>query len=374
MATPVLVIYGGQSSEHEISCRSANFIIKTLMNRADVCLGVIGIDRDGAWHPQDPKKLLSLSQESLPILKDLRLPEEDPNKPWNPAAKILSYMAQLASKTLETKDICVFMVTHGTNGEDGNLQGFLELTGFSYIGPDTLGSAIGMDKEIAKILVERAGLNVAPFIAVRREKWSASGKDSILKAALDLGFPIYVKPASLGSSVGISKVVNARELERAISLAFEFDEKILIETGLDIREIELAALGTYTPEVSRPGEINATAEFYTFEAKYLSATGAKIQVPAAIDAKSEAYVREISIKAFEALQLYGIARIDWFLEKNTGKFYFNEVNTLPGFTSISQYPKLWEASGLESSAVLRNMIDLGLKRRELRNSLNRNQK
>jgi D-alanine-D-alanine ligase len=374
MKTPVLVIYGGQSSEHEISCRSANFIIKTLLARPDMSLGVVGIDRKGFWHPQDPQKLLSLAQETLPILDNQKFPNEDSGKAWNPSSRIVSYMEMISSRPLEAKDICVMMVTHGTNGEDGNLQGFLELTGFSYIGPDTLGAAIGMDKEIAKILVQKAGLPVAPFIGVRLEKWLGKDRDLILKSALNLGFPVYVKPASLGSSVGISEAGNPAELEKAIALAFEFDEKILIETGLDIREIELAALGTYTPEISRAGEINATAEFYTFEAKYLSATGATIQVPAALTSEQESNIQKMSVQAFEALQLYGIARIDWFLEKKSGKFYFNEVNTLPGFTSISQYPKLWEASGLDSSTLLRKMIDLGLKRRENKNSLNRNRK
>jgi D-alanine-D-alanine ligase len=366
MSIPVLVIYGGQSTEHEISCRSANFVIKTLFEDSEVDLGVIGIDKDGSWFPQDPKRLLALGKEQLPIEKNGKFPDDHAAEHWNPGTRIVSYMSQLAKRRLSSNEICVFMVTHGTLGEDGIMQGFLELLGFAYIGPDTLGSAIGMDKEIAKILIEKSGLPVVPFLSLRKEQWAQTDLDQLTSQIKGWGFPLYVKPAAQGSSVGISKVQDVEHLKAAIEMAFKFDEKILIEKGLDVREIECAALGTYIPEISRAGEVNATAEFYTFDAKYVSADGAIIRVPAALDQKTEEHVRDLSAKAYKVLQLYGGARIDWFLEKKSQKFFFNEVNTLPGFTSISQYPKLWEASGLKSKELLRKMIHLGLERRRTR--------
>lgn len=366
MSIPVLVIYGGQSTEHEISCRSANFVIKTLFEDSEVDLGVIGIDKDGSWFPQDPKRLLALGKEQLPIEKNGKFPDDHASEHWNPGTRIVSYMSQLAKRRLSSNEICVFMVTHGTLGEDGIMQGFLELLGFAYIGPDTLGSAIGMDKEIAKILIEKSGLPVVPFLSLRKEQWAQTDLDQLTSQIKGWGFPLYVKPAAQGSSVGISKVQDVQHLKAAIELAFKFDEKILIEKGLDVREIECAALGTYIPEISRAGEVNATAEFYTFDAKYVSADGAIIRVPAALDQKTEEHVRDLSAQAYKVLQLYGGARIDWFLEKKSQKFFFNEVNTLPGFTSISQYPKLWEASGLKPKELLRKMIHLGLERRMTR--------
>lgn len=366
MSIPVLVIYGGQSTEHAISCRSANFVIKTLFDDSEVSLGVIGIDKDGSWYPQDPKQLLSLGKEQLPIEKSMGFPPEATTENWNPGTRIVNYMSKIAKKQLKSNEICVFMVTHGTLGEDGIIQGFLELFGFAYIGPDTLGSALGMDKEIAKLLIEKAGLPVVPFLSLRKEEWAQTEMTKVNDQIKGWGLPLYVKPAAQGSSVGISKVTDLDHLKAAIELAFKFDEKILIEKGLNVREIECAALGSYIPEISRAGEVNATAEFYTFDAKYVSSDGAIIRVPAALDHKTEEKVRELSAKAYRVLQLYGGARIDWFLEKNSHQFFFNEVNTLPGFTSISQYPKLWEASGLKPKELLRKMIDFGFQRRKSR--------
>jgi len=375
VATPVLVLYGGQSSEHEVSCRSAKFIMKTL-NQSDYILGAIGIDRQGSWYPQEPSKLLEMGSEQLPIFTDNPFCQEQASSFWNPASwnpgsRLVQYMSDLAQRQLKANEICVVMVTHGTNGEDGILQGFLELCGFSYIGPDTLGSAIGMDKHVAKVLVEKAGIPVAPYRAIRRHEWESGNRAEIIAVARSWGLPLFVKPANLGSSIGISKVTSHDGLVQAVETAFRYDEKILIEQGLDIREIECAALGGYAPQISRAGEINATAEFYSYEAKYVAKDGALIRVPAAIDQNQEDLIRDLSAKAFDALQLYGIARVDWFLEKATGKFYFNEVNTLPGFTSISQYPKLWEATGLSANALLSKMIQLAFDRRNFRSSLQR---
>lgn len=367
--SPVVVLYGGASSEHEISCRSAAFLIKNV-DAEKYDLYVIAIDKQGNWWIQDPKSLLESGLETLPIKKEKALTPSSRSS-FSPGDAILDLVSIGRDCAAEAHQICFFPITHGTHGEDGHLQGYLELCGFSFIGPDTLGSAIGMDKHVAKLLVQEAGIPIVPYTVARKAAFEKD-PDQFVNSTLEaLGEKVFVKPASLGSSVGISKVESATELKGAVELAFKYDEKVLVESALSIREIECAALGGYSPEISRAGEVNATGTFYSYDAKYLDKDGAIIKVPAELSEEKELEVRELSKKVFEALNLYGLARIDFFLDKNTNRFYFNEVNTLPGMTSISQYPLLWKQSGVSSQDLISRIIELGFQRGVERRSLNR---
>lgn len=348
--TKIVLVYGGKSTEHEISCRSAAFIIENL-NKDKYDLEVIGVDKVGKWLP--PQKWELSSQENR--LASLEIDQESNAGCDLPATK--SFLSN-------NGDVVFFPMIHGTNGEDGRLQGLLELAQIPFVGAGTLGSAIGMDKVVAKKLVRDAGIDVVPWRDIRSESFSDSKarKDFLDEAIATLGFPIFVKPASLGSSVGISMVKSAEDLIPACERAFEVDLKIILEKGLQAREIECAALGGHDPEISLPGEVNANTDFYSYESKYIDENGADIQVPANLSKQQQAKAQDLSRCIFNTLELYGHARIDLFLEKNSGTFYFNEVNTIPGMTSISQFPILWKASGIDSDQLLDKMIALALKR------------
>lgn len=373
LKSPVLVVYGGESSEHEVSRRSASFVLHNI-DFGKFAVGVVGITQTGSWYFQDldtlkasePGKELPLSEKS-PVFG----PSTKYDDSSKPGASIVGYMESLCERALLPNEICVFPITHGTHGEDGHLQGYLELSGFSFVGSDTLGSSVAMDKHISKLLVSSAGIPIVPYKVVRKTAWQKDREAFLAGIYEELGPVLFVKPASLGSSVGILKVTQESELCGAIDHAFEYDEKILVETGLDIREIECAALGHYEPSMSKPGEVNATGSFYSYEAKYLDPDGAVIKVPADLDTETEAKVRDLSKMVFEVLCLYGMARVDWFLEKSTGRFYFNEVNTLPGMTPISQYPILWKCSGVGSSELISELIETGYHRGRLRALLKR---
>jgi D-alanine-D-alanine ligase len=265
----------------------------------------------------------------------------------------------------------VFPIIHGTGGEDGSIQGLMDLSETAYVGPDILGSANGMDKVVAKKLAAAAGIQVVPYIDIKRQFWDLQEADCLALAERELGFPMFVKPARLGSSVGVNKAKNPSELLVHIKMAFEFDDKVLIEKGLDVREIECAVLGDYEPEVSLPGEVLPRVDFYTYEAKYLSDDGASMKIPADLSVQQTKEAQDIAKRVFQALELYGMARVDLFLEKKTNRFYFNEVNTIPGFTEISQDPMLWAASGLSNSVLLDRLIELALKRHQVKKQLKR---
>ena len=366
---PVVVLYGGTSSEHEISCRSASFLVKNIdVNKYN--LRVIGIKKDGFWYCQKTEDLINSAGDTLSI-DDTRSFSSvvSENDPYAPGISLLRYVQQELKEDFHPSEICVFPITHGTDGEDGRLQGFLELAGFSYIGPDTLGSAIGMDKHVAKVLVSDIGINVVPYTVIRKHSWDKIAEQFIETTLSQLGENVFVKPASLGSSVGITKVEKSEELRGAVDYAFQFDQKVLVEMALDVREIECGAVGSYEPEISRAGEVNATGDFYSYDAKYIDKEGAIIKVPADLTPDKEAEIRRLSAEVFKALNLYGIARIDWFLEKSSSKYYFNEVNTLPGLTSISQYPLLWEHSGVDPKSLIAKIIELGFDRGAMKRSL-----
>jgi D-alanine-D-alanine ligase len=339
----VVVLYGGRSTEHVISCRSARFILSNL-DRQKYRVHAIGIAADGEWWRQDVEGILATKAGPLPVTK---------------TGKALS----VGDFGISADSLVVFPILHGTFGEDGTIQGWMELKEIAFVGPDTLGSAIGIDKVIAKKLAVSAGVPVVPWVDFRSHQWK-NAKSEICANALDvLGLPLFVKPARLGSSVGVSKVSSYQELVSACEHALKFDDKILIEKGLDVREIEVAALGGYEPALSIAGEVVPHADFYSYDAKYTKIDGASVVVPANLTASQLKDAQDLARQIYKALELYGMSRIDLFLEKSTGNFYFNEVNTIPGFTEISQYPLLWRESGVSAESLLDQLIDSAVLRK-----------
>ena len=350
--TKVIVLYGGRSAEHEVSCRSAAFILRNLdQSRYDVV--AIGVDKQGLWIPQDTPALIAAGSPSVPIV----------------AAKNTEAMTLLSDTSQET---VVFSMIHGTGGEDGSIQGLFDLADVAYIGADTTGSAIGMDKVVAKKLARAAGLTVVPGADIRAQAWERDSSLFMDRAVAELGFPMFVKPCRQGSSVGISQARSKEELREAITTALAFDERVLVEQGLEVRELECAVLGDYEPEASVVGElVIQSGGFYDYSAKYQDDQAARIVIPAELSPEESEEIRRQAVAAFQALELYGMARVDFFKEKKSGKVYFNEVNTVPGFTEISQYPLLWEASGVSPQSLLDRLIDLALQRQAVRDKLQR---
>jgi D-alanine-D-alanine ligase len=353
-------LYGGRSSEHEISLRSAKCVLDNLdATRFEVL--PVGIDRDGRWHAQDFARLRASTAEALPM-------DTSTAAPALPTTASGDVPAPGGVGPIDV----VFPVVHGQNSEDGTLQGMLELADVAYVGAGVLGSAVAMDKDVAKRLVEAAGVPVTECVVVKARSYDAEA----LRARVggELGYPLFVKPASLGSSVGVSRVTSDAQLDAAVRAALAYDPKVLIERGIDAREIELAVLESADggpPEVSVPGEIVPTGEFYDYEHKYLDADGAKLSIPAPLSPAQTDEARSLAARCFEALECEGMARIDLFLDRKRGSFVFNEANTLPGFTTISMYPKLWEASGLPYAALLTRLVDLALARHARRRGLRR---
>jgi len=312
----------------------------------------IGISREGRWF------MGSGSRQSPPeVLKKGKaaIPSGDPSGP-----KFLPRDARPGAKRLPDVDV-IFPVLHGTFGEDGTIQGLFELAGTPYVGAGVLGSAAGMDKDLMKRLFRDEGLPVVEWVMVLRSEWEQS--PSRLRRLIEtrLGYPLFVKPANLGSSVGISKVHGRPELAPAIDLAAGYDRKIVVEKGLDAREIECAVLGNDSPEASVPGEIVPLNEFYDYEAKYVK-EGSELLIPAKLGRAQTRQVRELALRAFRSVDCAGMARVDFLLDRPSGKLFVNEVNTIPGFTPISMYPKLWEASRLPYPALLDRLIELALER------------
>ena len=358
------VICGGRSGEHEISLRSARSIVDAI-DRDRYRVSLIGIDRGGRWHLLDEPAFRRLTDAALPALDGsgsevMLLPTPtmgtllERDKPGTPLGKL---------------DV-IFPVLHGTYGEDGTVQGLLELADIPYVGAGVLGSALGMDKDVQKRLLSGAGVPVVPFVTTTRARWSADTAGESAQARA-LGLPLFVKPANLGSSVGITKVKVIDDLAPAVANALEYDDKVLIEKGIDAREIECAVLGNQDPQASIPGEICPHAEFYSYEAKYVDENGATLLIPAPLTEAEATTVRELAVQVFQLLDCAGMARVDFFLERGTGQWYVNELNSIPGFTTISMYPKLWEASGLPYRELIARLIDLALERHARRGQLNK---
>ena len=346
------VLFGGRSAEHEVSLVSAASVLRGLdPKKFDVI--PIGITKEGRWVL--PRQLAS----GDPTHTELRRALSDgqavslPAEPGAGARRESELRAPLQFDVL-------FPVLHGTFGEDGTVQGLLELADIPYVGAGVLGSALGMDKEVQKRLFLQAKLPVAKFVSVLRREWEAA-RATVLQRARGVRLPVFVKPANLGSSVGITKVKRAGELEAAIEHAFEFDRKVLVEQGIAGREIEVSVLGNDEPRASVPGEVIPAREFYDYTAKYLE-DSTRFLVPAKLKPAQVRRFQELAVAAFRALDCAGMARVDFLLERRSGRIYLNEVNTIPGFTAISMYPKLWEASGLPYAKLLERLIELALER------------
>ncbi len=343
----IAVLYGGKSSEHDVSCISAAAVVIHLARHGDFSLVPIGIDRDGTWYGQDAATVLSEAQTGR--LAITVTPEE--RMGIFPGSGI----HRISGETVPVD--CVFPVLHGINGEDGTVQGALALAGIPYVGSTVVGSAIGMDKVSAKRIWHDLGLPIIPYTTIVRDEYIRDPERAFKKAA-DLGYPLFAKPNAAGSSVGISRVGSPEDLAKALELALEHDDLVLLEEALNVREIETAVLGNDNPRAFVPGEVIPSHEFYDYDAKYLDPHGASLEIPADISVAQQETVRTLCERAFVACRCRGLARVDCFLERTTGKFYLNEINTMPGFTPISMYPKLVEASGISYTDLLAELIRL----------------
>jgi D-alanine-D-alanine ligase len=348
MKLRVAVIYGGRSGEHEVSVVSAASIFKHL-DRSRFQPVPIRIGKDGSWvlGEKEPTAISAGDVEASAPVGALQVTE--------PTAAISGGV-----------DV-VFPILHGPYGEDGTVQGLLELANVPYVGAGVLGSALGMDKAVSKSVFAANGLPIVPYVTVTTRQWQTAPGEVIARVAEGLRYPVFVKPANLGSSVGISRAASEGELGPAIRSAFEYDRKIVIEASVpNAREIECAVLGNDEPEASLPGEIVVTHHdgFYSYDAKYLDPGGATPRIPAELTPEMTEKVRRLSIDAFRALDLAGMARVDFFLDGRDGALYLNEVNTLPGFTAISMYPKMWEATGLSYPDLLTRLLTLAIERHE----------
>jgi len=346
------LVFGGKSGEHEVSIRSAKSIYDAL-NRDTYDVTLMGIDKVGGWHVIEEEKLLAGIRQIE--TGDNTQAIVSPQKP----GRLLPH-----GEEMEQVDV-YFPIVHGTYGEDGTVQGMCELMNAAYVGAGVLGSAVGMDKEIMKRLWVQAGLPVADWVALKSHEIT---DNNLRRAAKRLRYPVFVKPANLGSSVGISKAHTFNELETAAKKAALYDTKILIEAAVSGRELECSVLGNENPIASVPGEVKPMHEFYDYEAKYIDEHGAELSIPAALTKKQTAAVRKLAVSAYKAVECEGMGRVDMFLKEN-GDLVLLEINTLPGFTSISMYPKLWEASGVAYPDLLDRLIQLALERKAKKDAL-----
>ncbi len=352
--TRVGIIFGGKSSEHEVSLQSAKNILDAL-DRERFEPVLVGIDKQGQWHLSQPDTfLINADDPSL-----IALHRSGQSLAVRPGAEQAQLQPSDAASALGQIDV-VLPIVHGPLGEDGALQGLLRMINLPFVGSPVLGSAVAMDKDVTKRLLRDAGLQVAPWLCIRRHEAAEVDADAVIA---QLGLPLFVKPANQGSSVGVSKVKDAAGFAEALALALRYDHKVLVESAVVGREIECAVLGNEHPQASVCGEVVVHDEFYAYDTKYINANGADVVVPADIDAATQARIRQIARQAYQTLECAGMARVDVFLTAD-GEIVINEVNTLPGFTRISMYPKLWGASGVDYTALITRLIELALERHE----------
>jgi D-alanine-D-alanine ligase len=354
----IAVVYGGPSNEHKVSLRSAKSIVEALQEDKYEVIPV-GITKDMRWIHNSKEHFL----ENIEDINNLRINEHGEEVVLLRKLGIKGLFSINNLELIVELDL-VFPIIHGNFGEDGILQGILEGVGIPYIGPDVLGSSLCMDKDAAKKMLTSQGIPVAKGICLHQYEESGISFEEI---RAELGLPLFIKPCHAGSSVGVSKADSKESFFAALDKAFQYDNKILIEEAIVGREIECAVLGNANPNASVLGEI-ITQDFYSFEAKYINDTEAQLIIPALVDKDTESKIQKAAIQTFKALCCEGIARVDFFLKQDS-QFVVNEVNTLPGFTSISMYPKLWEASGLAMPELLDKMVSLAIERYEEKRKL-----
>jgi D-alanine-D-alanine ligase len=375
--TRVGVLFGGRSGEHEVSLLSAASVIKAIdPQKYDVV--PIGITKEGRWvSAREAEKLLRGETASSGHLR-AGDPQSTPSAavlakgeavimPPSPESHGLMPLEGARGNNGQAIEVdVIFPVLHGTFGEDGTIQGLLELADLPYVGAGVLGSSAGMDKDVMKKLFAAAGLPIVKHVSVLRPRWEKEQKKVIKEIESKLKYPVFVKPANLGSSVGISKAHNNKELPTAMDEAARYDRKIVIEQGVGgkkrkARELECAVLGNDSPQASIVGEIVPAAEFYDYNAKYVD-EGSKLLIPAPIGKKLGKQVQDMAVRAFQSVDCSGLARVDFLMDPDSERIYLNEINTMPGFTSISMYPKLWAATGIEYSELISRLIELGMER------------
>ena len=348
------IVFGGKSAEHEVSLQSAKNILDAIdKTRFEVVL--LGIDKQGQWYRNDASSFL-LNADNPAFIALNRAADKVALIPGQSQKQLI---ISHNSHPLAQVDV-IFPIVHGTSGEDGSLQGLLRMASLPFVGSDILGSAVSMDKDFTKRLLRDAGLQVAPWLSVTQAQRERLDVDAIIAR---FGLPLFIKPANQGSSVGVSKVTRTETFNTALDHAFEFDRKVIIERAINGREIECAVLGNDELQASPCGEVVVNDAFYSYDTKYISASGARTVIPAAIpDAISEA-IRDVALKAYRTLECCGMARVDVFLTEDN-QIIVNEVNTLPGFTNISMYPKLWQAAGVSYQALITRLIELALERHQ----------
>jgi D-alanine-D-alanine ligase len=348
------VIFGGRSGEHEVSLRSAASIIDAI-DKSKYDVVPIAITKEGSWLVSANASALlpeaviaSNSHQQVAIIGD-------------PTRRGLTHLDERERSLSSERLDAVFPVLHGTYGEDGTIQGLLEMAGVPYVGCGVLASATGMDKVVMKQLFERCDLTIVEYEWFLRSAWEENYSEVLQRISRSLKFPVFVKPANLGSSVGISKAVNKYELRAAIDDAARYDRKVIVERAVIGREIEVSILGNESPMASLPGEVITGHEFYDYEDKYID-TSSRTEVPAKLPKRIINRIQRDAIRAFQAIDGAGLARVDFFVERGTNRVIINEINTMPGFTSISMYPKLWEASGIPYSELIDRLIQLAIER------------
>jgi D-alanine-D-alanine ligase len=360
------VLFGGQSSEHEVSLASARSVMRA-MDPDKYEVVPIGITKEGIWLASgDPLAQLrsGVDAQSMPRLASVLAPD--------PTGEARAEIVQLTPGTNGTRELSasvaqaldvMFPVLHGPLGEDGTVQGMLELAGIPYVGAGVLGSAVGMDKGMMKDVFRARGLPVAPYVMVTDSRWRRDPAGVQREAEEKLRYPMFAKPANMGSSVGVGKIHGPDEFAAALDEAARFDKRLLIEQGLDARECECAVLGNDYPEASVVGEVVPGNEFYDYRAKYVD-DNSDLIIPADLPEHVSREIRRLSVEAFKAVDAAGMARVDFFVERDLSRVWLNELNTIPGFTRISMYPKLWEASGLPYPKLIDRLIELALERHE----------
>jgi D-alanine-D-alanine ligase len=345
------LLFGGRSVEHEVSIASATSILQALdRDRYEVSL--IAIDPAGHWHLSAP-----------PLVPETSLKAKEVTVPIAPGSTTLVPIAESLSDLAAVQLDVLFPIVHGRGGEDGALQGLLDLAEIPYVGSGVLGSAVQMDKDVAKRLLAAANLPVVPWRTLSRLE--VEKREVIEAAAAELGFPVFVKPANSGSSVGIHKADDVTELIAVVADAARYDTKVLIERAVDAREIEVAVIGNDTPEASVPGEICSSGEFYDYESKYVD-NSTELLIPAELEESQSERLRSLALESFGVLGGTGMARVDFLVERHSGEVFINELNSLPGFTDASMFPLLWEATGLPYSQLLDRLIELALERHAIR--------